>query len=603
MLFYWFGESALYSQITLQVNSAGDDVTIPYTSGELRWAIDQANAYTGGTRTIKFNLPSSGSNPVVINVKAPLPAIVKPTIIDGTSQAGYQVGKPMVVIDGILILPPINPTGIQFSNTSFSKVLGMGIRNFHVALLFSFSNACEASYNVINQNSQSNITIYSSDECIIKGNFINTDVNLTRFSKNSEEGIFFSNDGRNGSAANTIGGILCGEGNTIGYTRSEGIDNNPSGANPGLNISNTYSGNLIFDNIYDGIELRGSPNAANINKANPIIEATGCTTRGTSRPNDIIELFGSTGPLNGKKNANQFIKTVVADNSGNWTASLDFIKYPFITATARDSRNNTSELSPAKAITPTNFSFAFPPNLCTGQPITFDNATTTCSGNVLFEWDFGDGSALSPKGVHTYALPGTYVVKLIIPGCPAQIITKTITVANCNLPCADCIESFAPEAGMYVLSAWVKEDTKNQNVLTYLKPQISIDFPSTNNPTGPFSSLSVGPFTAEGSIIDGWQRVDTTFNIPNSAKYINLRLECVSGDCFFDDIRIFPKNGSMKSYVYDPLTLRLVAELDERNYATLYEYDEEGKLIRVKKETEKGIMTIKENKDSTKKKQ
>jgi len=36
--------------------------------------------------------------------------------------------------------------------------------------------------------------------------------------------------------------------------------------------------------------------------------------------------------------------------------------------------------------------------------------------------------------------------------------------------------------------------------------------------------------------------------------------------------------------------------------ATLYEYDEEGKLIRVKKETEKGVMTIKENKNSTKKK-
>ena len=54
----------------------------------------------------------------------------------------------------------------------------------------------------------------------------------------------------------------------------------------------------------------------------------------------------------------------------------------------------------------------------------------------------------------------------------------------------------------------------------------------------------------------------------------------------------------MMSYVYDPISLRLMAELDERNYATLYEYDEEGKLIRVKKETEKGIMTIQENRDN-----
>ncbi|MBK8705985.1 MAG: hypothetical protein IPN33_22140 [Saprospiraceae bacterium] len=155
-----------------------------------------------------------------------------------------------------------------------------------------------------------------------------------------------------------------------------------------------------------------------------------------------------------------------------------------------------------------------------------------------------------------------------------------------------------------MLGAWVKEGTiYNPNVLTYLNPQINIDFPATGNPAGPFSSASVGPFFAEGSIIDGWQRIETIFDIPSSATYINLQLKCTSGDCFFDDIRIFPEDGSMKSYVYDPVTLRLVAELDERNYATLYEYDEEGKLVRVKKETEKGIMTIKENKNSSTKRQ
>jgi hypothetical protein len=73
------------------------------------------------------------------------------------------------------------------------------------------------------------------------------------------------------------------------------------------------------------------------------------------------------------------------------------------------------------------------------------------------------------------------------------------------------------------------------------------------------------------------------------------------GISFFDDIRFFPFDGSMMSYVYDPETLRLVAELDERNYAKFYEYDEEGKLIRVKKETERGVMTIQENRNNIKK--
>ena len=54
----------------------------------------------------------------------------------------------------------------------------------------------------------------------------------------------------------------------------------------------------------------------------------------------------------------------------------------------------------------------------------------------------------------------------------------------------------------------------------------------------------------------------------------------------------------MKSYVNDPETFWLTAELDDNNYATFYEYDKEGKLIRIKKETSRGIVTIKENRSS-----
>ncbi|MNT78232.1 hypothetical protein D3C72_2174470 [compost metagenome] len=54
----------------------------------------------------------------------------------------------------------------------------------------------------------------------------------------------------------------------------------------------------------------------------------------------------------------------------------------------------------------------------------------------------------------------------------------------------------------------------------------------------------------------------------------------------------------MKSFVYDPLTLRLFAQLDENNYATFYEYDAEGKLVRTKKETDKGILTLSESRMS-----
>ena len=64
---------------------------------------------------------------------------------------------------------------------------------------------------------------------------------------------------------------------------------------------------------------------------------------------------------------------------------------------------------------------------------------------------------------------------------------------------------------------------------------------------------------------------------------------------YFDDIRIHPFNSNMKSYVYDPVNLKLMAELDPNNYATFYEYDEEGGLIRTKAETREGIKTINES--------
>lgn len=245
--------------------------------------------------------------------------------------------------------------------------------------------------------------------------------------------------------------------------------------------------------------------------------------------------------------------------------------------------------------------------MCAGEPVNFSGPSGNYP-NETYSWAFGDGgTSTSELPSHTYASPGTYPVTFsinVLDGSVCHNVTYhgSVTIINCReIPCTNCIGSFAPEAGDYILSAWVKEESAPTTELTYLNPQISIEFPSDPTLTS-FTSAALGPFVAKGAIIDGWQRVEEKINVPANAVYINLKLTSLAGNCFFDDIRIFPVNGTMKSYVYDPVNLRLVAELDERNYATMYEYDEEGKLVRVKKETEKGIMTIKENKNNTKKK-
>jgi hypothetical protein len=70
---------------------------------------------------------------------------------------------------------------------------------------------------------------------------------------------------------------------------------------------------------------------------------------------------------------------------------------------------------------------------------------------------------------------------------------------------------------------------------------------------------------------------------------------------YWDDVRLHPFNANMKSFVYHPVTLRLMADMDENNYCSFYEYDDDGTLIRVKKETERGIKTITETRSALQK--
>ncbi|HEX9981244.1 MAG TPA: choice-of-anchor J domain-containing protein [Flavobacterium sp.] len=168
--------------------------------------------------------------------------------------------------------------------------------------------------------------------------------------------------------------------------------------------------------------------------------------------------------------------------------------------------------------------------------------------------------------------------------------------------CDDCV-SFQPEPGKkYLLSAWVKEESKEQ-VKDYVHAKINIVF---YNDKKALTEHVINPplpaFGTSGEIIDGWQRIVGTFTAPVSTNptlnTITLGIELNNGGdtvpVYFDDIRIHPLDGSMKSFVYDPETFKLMSELDENNYSTFYEYDNEGGLVRIKKETAKGIKTIQE---------
>lgn len=154
--------------------------------------------------------------------------------------------------------------------------------------------------------------------------------------------------------------------------------------------------------------------------------------------------------------------------------------------------------------------------------------------------------------------------------------------AEYSITCNGVIDAdqqyFEPTPGAeYNLSVWVRAVAGGT-------PYVIID-----NGSGP---QTFSPDNAQ-SPIDGWQRIDARFTAPSSGNTLSIKLHCQgSGTAFFDDIRVQPFKSAMTSYVYDPQTHWLLAQLDNRNFATFYNYDEEGSLVQVKQETEKGIFTV-----------
>ena len=164
----------------------------------------------------------------------------------------------------------------------------------------------------------------------------------------------------------------------------------------------------------------------------------------------------------------------------------------------------------------------------------------------------------------------------------------------------DCMGQFSPKIGkQYVLSAWTREYAGTSNtppaynsLENFTHGSITVSFYSGTTPVGTPVTL-----TPSGNIIEGWQRIYGTFTIPSGTNKIAVKLsssDYAGYSVLFDDIRMHPFDGNMKSYVYDRVSLKFMAELDENNFATIYNYDDEGHVSKIKKETVNGIKTLKE---------
>jgi hypothetical protein len=195
-------------------------------------------------------------------------------------------------------------------------------------------------------------------------------------------------------------------------------------------------------------------------------------------------------------------------------------------------------------------------------------------------------SLYSHTGKYSLKLNGTTTItKTVYTGVPGPIFNYD-NLGQYTMGSNELAKGFSPVPGKkYVLSFWVK-DAAPRDATTTVQ--------ATVNGTNLLNSSLQWP------VVEGWKRVEVPFVLQTLAGAFTLQLQS-GGAVYIDDIRLHPYDGQLKSFAYDPSSQRLMGELDENNFATFYEYDDEGILIRVKKETERGIMTIKETRSSYRK--
>ncbi|MES2629820.1 MAG: hypothetical protein V4616_12710 [Bacteroidota bacterium] len=242
----------------------------------------------------------------------------------------------------------------------------------------------------------------------------------------------------------------------------------------------------------------------------------------------------------------------------------------------------------------------FPDTICYGDALELTNEFLTANPNrpeFTKRWEFvGNHHITNDNGKQNIFFDGlgNKSISLFlnnatpkVSGCEFKTV-KPIYVKDCFADAICCPSTFAPQLGNYFFQGWIGFDgaPPQDEIPSY---QLQVNYQNQVVKTFTFT-----PDLSKG--IDGWYPVTGTFNISERALALKVNMVNASNSpAYFDDVRIQPFNSSLKGYVFDNQTKRMTAELDENNYATFYEYDEEGNLIRIKKETERGVMTIQES--------
>ena len=255
--------------------------------GDLRWAINQANA-NAGADIISFNISGTGAH--TITPTAALPTITGQVTIDASTDDSFAANsnRPAIILDG----NGLAADGLVLSNTADgSTIRGLVIRDFGTTTSHdgieiqagSDGNTIAGNYigrldnlggdagageanagmglyvlganntiegNVISGNANNGIMLYgeAADGNVVRGNLIGTNAAGTAAIGNTLDGIHI----RAGADNNIIGGTTPAERNVLSGNLEDGIEILNAGT-----AGNTVQGNYIGTNA-DGTAALGN---------------------------------------------------------------------------------------------------------------------------------------------------------------------------------------------------------------------------------------------------------------------------------------------------------------------------------------------------------
>ncbi len=253
-----------------------------------------------------------------------------------------------------------NYIGTDFDGTADLGNADDGVEINDGAVNNTVGGATPAERNVISGNDGAGVLITDPTVTgnIVRGNFIGTNATGTAAVPNSRHGVWITNSASN----NSIGGTMTGAGNVIAFNLGDGIFVESG-------VGNAILGNSIFSNAGLGIDLAPdgvTPNDTGDGDTGPnnlqnfpvltqatslagVTEVQGSLNSAANTAFTLQFFFSSACDPSGHGEGQTFLGStpVTTDGAGNasFTASLPAATGGFVTGTATDPGNNTSEFS------------------------------------------------------------------------------------------------------------------------------------------------------------------------------------------------------------------------------------------------------------------